>query len=1796
MKSTLRLLVILMVCVAFSACNRNGGINIKPDFGEEIETQQNLIFNFDKDIFPDSLLNTWDNTSYIEFTPAVGGSYKWNSSSQLMFSPSSGFQPGTEYKAVITKHIFDKSKKKQAIANNTFKFHTAPLRVAATRVAWTRGQSMANVLVQVDVDFNYDVKISDAAARIKLSTGGRGIVTNTINSGTGKTVSLQFVPVNELDAETPLKIEVNKNITLAMGKTIAQKDTIVNTVIPSRFSLSVTGVTTEHSGTEGFITVNTSQPVMEESLKTSISLEPAVPFEVAVTDDGFIISSNQLKVTQTYQLSISKKMEGAFGGKLKTDYEEQVTFGTPAPTIKFVNTKGMYISSQGYKNLALNIVNVPKVEVRVIKVFENNLEFFMRAGTRYGYEYDEESDNYGYYDYYDTENLGDTVFKQTYETAKLPKQNAASVLHLDFSDKLKGYDGVYVVTVASKDHKWVQHSKILSISDIGLIVKEDNDNVYVFANSIRNATAMSDVKISLISNTNQRMFDATTDAEGVAVFKDIRKKLPGFNVAMVTAKKNSEFSFVWLMQSRIETSRFDVGGRMPNKTNLNAMIYAERNLYRPGETINASTILRDEQWNTPGAIPVKLRLLMPNGKEFANYRKILNAEGACETSFKLPPTTITGTYTLEVYTGNDVLLNNYDISVEDFMPDRLKVQLKTDKTEYRPGDSIQAIIQADNLFGTPASGRYYESILNISKTDFTADKFPDYSFAIKNEVNVNFDVKKGSTAANGSAASGFTLPNDLAYTGLLSGNVMCAVSDETGRPVHRYQNIKVYTQPSFIGIRNMDEYVDTRKPLKIMLVAADKNGNAQNNVQAQVVVLKREWHTVIQQEGSSYRYVSQSEDKIVKQQTITISGTNTAFMFTPAISGQYEFRVSLSATSNYVSQTFYAYGGGWDTQYSSFEVNNEGNVTIKADKDKYQSGENMNILFTTPFEGRMLVTIERNNIKEYHYLTTQNKSASLSLKATDELVPNVYVTATLFRPMDGSDMPLTVAHGFKSVTVENRQYHLPVSVAITDKSRSKTKQTITVKTTPGAYVTIAAVDEGILQVRNYETPDAYKYFYQKVALATNTYDIYPLLLPEIRTRRSSTGGDAASASDMRVNPMFVNRVKNVSYWSGILQANSSGIVKYTVDIPQFSGDLRVMAIAYKGKGFGGADQHMKVADPLIISTALPRFLSPKDEAVMPITLSNTTAKDANVSVSTSVSGPLSIAGSASQNVFIKANSEQRVVFRVAAQPNIGAGKVTVTARGLGETFINETDISIRPPASLQKVYASGQVAEGSNTVIGQQNDFIPSTVRGKLVIANSPLVQFSKNLSYLVQYPYGCVEQTTSAVFPQLYYHDLVKSLSGIDDPNMNPAYNVQQAIAKLQSMQLSNGALSYWPDGGSESWWGSVYATHFLLEAKKAGYDVNQGTVDRLLKYLQFKMNKRETEILYYNQNLKREIAAKEITYSLYVLALAGQPQQSTMNYYKAHLDMLSLDSRYMLAAAYAMAGQKDKAKQVMPPAFAGEKSTGITGGSFYSYVRDMSLSLNALIDTDPDNPQVGILARMLSEQLLRERYLNTQENAFSILAFGKIARRANKTTAIADVVVNGKVLTSTKGQPVSTDLRNPANSKLQVNVKGKGIYYYFYELSGISATGNVKEEDSYLKVRRSYYTRDGKPITNNTFSQNDLIIVKLTLESQYSGGVDNVVVTDMLPAGLEIENARLNTLPEIKWIKNNAEPDYMDIRDDRINLFTNAGKEAKTFYYMVRAVSPGTYQLGPVQADAMYNGAYHSYNGSGVVKVTEN
>jgi uncharacterized protein YfaS (alpha-2-macroglobulin family) len=357
---------------------------------------------------------------------------------------------------------------------------------------------------------------------------------------------------------------------------------------------------------------------------------------------------------------------------------------------------------------------------------------------------------------------------------------------------------------------------------------------------------------------------------------------------------------------------------------------------------------------------------------------------------------------------------------------------------------------------------------------------------------------------------------------------------------------------------------------------------------ATVQVIKHEYRTVLSKSGNMFRYDSQKEDKILYSQTITVSGSSTVFPFVPRTAGDYELRVSVPGANAYVSQKFYSYGS-WGNDNASFEVNTEGNIDITIDKDKYQNGETVKALFKAPFNGRMLVTTESDKIITYKYIDVNDRTASLDLKLGDENLPNTYITATLFKPHDISDIPLTVAHGFKNVPVEDKEKRLTVNIEAATKVRSHTHQVVTINTKANSMVTLAAVDNGVLAVSNFKTPDPFTYYFSQRALGVNAFDLYPLLFPELRARLSSTGGDADLEMNQRQNPMPNKRVKLLSYWSGIQKANGSGVAKFEFDIPQFSGQVRLMAVAYKDDCFGAAESNMTVADPLVISTALPDF-------------------------------------------------------------------------------------------------------------------------------------------------------------------------------------------------------------------------------------------------------------------------------------------------------------------------------------------------------------------------------------------------------------------------------------------------------------------------------------------------------------------------------------------------------------------------------------------------------------------------------
>jgi uncharacterized protein YfaS (alpha-2-macroglobulin family) len=536
--------------------------------------------------------------------------------------------------------------------------------------------------------------------------------------------------------------------------------------------------------------------------------------------------------------------------------------------------------------------------------------------------------------------------------------------------------------------------------------------------------------------------------------------------------------------------------------------------------------------------------------------------------------------------------------------------------------------------------------------------------------------------------------------------------------------------------------------------------------------------------------------------------------------------------------------------------------------------------------------------------------------------------------------------------------------------------------------------------------------------------------------------------------------------------------------------------------------------------------------------------------------------------------------------------------GLGEKFNDETEISVRPSAGLQKISGSGSMNGGTAQMINvNTGDFIPGSIDYQFVVSRSPVVELTDHLRYLVQYPYGCTEQTVSAAFPQLYYGDMA-DLMGLNQSinKLNANANIIEAIRKIRMRQLYNGAVTLWDDEGTEDWWATIYASHFLIEAKKAGFDVDNSLLETMLSYIATRLKNRELITYYYNRNENRKIAPKEIAYGLYVLAIAGRSNISAMNYYKATPGILALDSKYLLAAAYASAGDKKSFSAMLPNSFSGEESVPQTGGSYYSDIRDEAIALNALIDVDPGNSQIGVMAKHVSDKLKGRRWLSTQERAFAFLALGKLARSANKSDVTADISVNGKTVARvTNGQWKGT-AATLKGTNVQIQTRGTGRLYYYWQSEGVSATGKYTEEDNYIRVRKRFYDRFGNPLTGNAFKENDLIIVGITLENAYSTEVDNIVITDMLPAGFEIENPRTKEIPGMDWIKNASAPKALDVRDDRINFFVDLNRyEPQKYYYAVRAVSPGIYKMGPVSADAMYNGEYHSYNGAGVVRVVQ-
>lgn len=1803
MRNRLFMSLLFGAALLFTACKRHATTLTSTTADGEVPLQGNLVFEFDKALVPDSLLNNWDSTDYVTFEPAIRGRFRWERSDRLVFSPEKGLAPATQYEARVSNEVLRRSRFNEVRKGSGIHFHTPLLQLSDAQVTWVLPDGGGAALPQIALDFNYPVRPEDLRGKLHLQVDGKDAPWQLVTASAASTALLRLTGFRSEDRDFEANLQIKPGLLPEGGHTAAPDPMKAQLNIPSPYVLNINNVESEHDGSEGVVRIYTSQQLQEQALTSLIRFEPAVRYTAEYTDYGLELRSEQFSPENSYALTVGRGLRGRIGGVLKEESNNQVVFGALEPGIHFTNGKALYLSKRGSGNIEVRITNLPKVRLVISKIYENNILQVRRNGytprsadangTARTAAYSEEGEG-DEEDYEESSAMGgDVIFTQEIDTRTLPKSGNGRLLNLaQFRDRLPEFRGIYHVEIRSTTEYWENDSRLISFSDIGLIARQGGDRLYVFANSIKTAQAQAGVTVSAYGSNNQLLGTGTTNADGVAALQLTRRDFSGFRPALLIARTADDMNYLPFQGTRVGTSRFDVGGKRLSAAGLDAFIYAERDIYRPGEAVHFALLLRDRNWNSPGELPLKYKFLLPDGKEFRSGLKSLNEGGMAEGTIELPVSAITGSYTLELYSSNDVLLATKTFNVEEFIPDRIKVSAKLDKAAYRPGETAKLSVNAVNFFGPPAANRNYELEVQVHGGYFRPKGYEGYDFSLSEAGNIHDkEVKQGHTDASGNAAESYAVPALFNEHGLLQASFYTTVFDETGRPVARKAVADIFTQPVFFGLQEDGYgYYSLNQPASFNLAALDPDGRPALAT-AQVQVIKHEYKTVLTKSGDYFRYESQEQDKVLHQAPLNLRGKG-VFTFVPRSPGSYELRVYRPGADAYVSKTFYSYGA-WGADNSSFDVNNEGQVTIEPDKDTYKTGETARLLFKAPFSGRMLVTVERDGLLSYQYLNVTRRSATMELKLASGHVPNVYVTATLFKPHEVSDIPLTVAHGYRSLSVEEPGRHMALRIEANTQSRSNRRQTVRVKAAPGSYVTLAAVDNGVLQITDFKTPDPYGYYYQKRALEVQGYDLYPLLFPELRARLSSTGGDGGNDMNKRVNPMPAKRVKILSFWSGIRRANSDGVAEFSFDVPQFSGQVRLMALGASGDRFGSAESLLQVADPLVLSTALPRFLSPGDTASVPLTLANTTDRSSTGTASLLTVGPLQVAGPASQSVTLAPHSEARVNFRVVAT-GLGVGKVTSRVQALGETFAEAIELSVRPPSTLQQRSGSGSVAGGASQRIDiPEADFLPGSSNYQLLVSRSPVIELADQLRWLVQYPYGCTEQTVSSAFPQLYYGDLAALVNDRGDGRNSASANVLEAIRKIRMRQLYNGAVTLWDGEHSEDWWATVYAAHFLIEAKKAGFDVDKNLLEPMLGYLQTKLKNRSYITYFYNRNQSRRIAPKEVPYSLYVLAIAGRPNVPVMNFYKANPDYLALDGKYLLSAAYSLAGDRRAFGDFLPRSFSGEASLPQTGGSFYSEARDEALALNALLEADPGNAQVPLMARHVADRLKTQRYLNTQERIFSFLALGKLSRGAAGNTATAEIRVGGRSVARVGDGAWKGTRAQLGSGPIELLTKGNGRLYYSWVAEGISRSGAYVEEDSYVRIRRRYYDRFGNPLSGNTFRQNDLVVVALTVEKAYSNTLDNLVLTDLLPAGFEIENPRTSEVPGLDWIKDGLQPDALDVRDDRIHFFVNLPNNRQTYYYAVRAVSPGVYRQGPASADALYRGEIHSYHGAGTVRV---
>ncbi len=1589
---------------------------------------------------------------------------------------------------------------------------------------------------------------------------------------------------------------------------------------------------------EQFVSIRFSDPLRRDQQLDGLIQLPGAENIRFLTEGNVIRLYPGTRLSGSYQLLLEEGILSDAGFRFNDPFVYSLVFEDLKPALRLTG-QGVIIPASDGLVFPFEAVNLHAVDVRVIKIYEDNVGFFLQSNRLDG-DSDmrragrlisrqtisltaDRTHDHGRWNTYSLD-LADLIkaeagaiyrvelgFNRSHSSYPCPdmgeeqaEQSVQAGFHPndDMQQEMAYWDApgrFYAGYAYYQEWNWDEMdnpchdayfgrrrwvSRNVLASDLGIIAKGGTNNQMTFAvTDLLTTNPIPNVTLE-IYNLQQRLMGTTqTDRNGMA---DISLESKPF---LLIAKHNEQRGYLRLDDgSSLSLSRFDVGGNRIQK-GIKGFLYGERGVWRPGDSLFVCFILEDNLRQLPQGHPVTFELLNPMGQVVERISRTQGHNGFYNFSTATSPDAPTGNWTGRVRVGG-VTFSKL-LKIETIKPNRLKIDLDFGVEKLVANRDHSSTLRAAWLHGATAR-RLRASVavtLQQMQTVFEGHRgyvFDDPVKQFDSDEVIIFDDRINEQG-EATIRPDFGVQHNA--PGMLRAGFVVRVFEEGGdysidrfsipySPYRHYVGMRV---PEGQGWRNM-LVTDEDHQIDIVTLDADGRPVSRNNLEVQVFKLQWRWWWDASRENLASFVGSTHNRPVYTRRISTENGQGSfAFRIDQPEWGRYLIRVTDPAGGHSTGQIVYVDWPGWTSRALSDDPSAAAMLSFSTDKETYAPGDHVEVTIPAGHEGRALVSLENGTeVISAWWVEARGAETRFSFLATPEMAPNAYIHVSLVQPHArmSNDLPIRM-YGVIPLFVEDPGTRLHPTIDMPATLKPETTATVRISEAGGKKMTytLALVDDGLLDLTRFATPDPWSTFYAREALGVRTWDMYDHVLGAFGGRIErvfSIGGDEDAGTRPETQ---ANRFPPMVRFLGPYTLEKGRTNRHDINIPKYVGSVRVMVVAGDKGAYGNAEKTVPVKNPLMVLATLPRVLTPAETVKLPVTVFAMEPNIRNVNVEVVANELFQIKGNSSQQLRFTDTGDQVINFELEVASAIGKGSVRVIATSGREQASYDIEIDVRNPNPPISRFTETLLEAGKGHTFSYRPHGIEGTNTGMLEISSIPPVDFGRRLKYLVNYPHGCAEQVVSSAFPQLFLESVMEVDARMRQHNRD---NVLSALRIIASYQRPSGGIAYWPGSREADDWSTTYAGHFMLEAEAKGYALPPGLRSNWLRYQRTTARNWRAETVRgpHGTTAFNDLAQ---AYRLYTLALAGQAEMGAMNRLR-EMSSLSLQARWRLAAAYALAGQPEAAQRLVDGAATRVEPYSPFNNTFGSRERDMAMILETLTLMDKREEAIPVL-RMISEALSSDRWMSTQATAFSLLAVAKFAGSEKVSDEMhysygIDEATPIQARTHLPVVQIPVEVDGVSAGSVNVTNKGEGLLFARLTLTGIPETGTVEAEQNNLRMSVVYKHMDGRSLDIRRIDQGTDFKAEVSISNPGQlGYYSNLVLSQLFPSGWEIHNTRMD---EVTSVHQASIPSYQDIRDDRVHThFDLAAGETKKFVVVLNAAYLGRFYLPGVFCEAMYN-----------------